>query len=100
MFDTKIADEARSIQFAIDKNKTTGYGFGWFIDEQDVQRKVYHSGDNGGFKTYSFSIPSLNYLVVIFANRNDVNVEQVVQQIVNIQFPFLKNFTAVEVLTS
>lgn len=100
MFDKKIIDEARSIQFSINKNSKTGYGFGWFVDEQDAQRKVYHSGDNGGFKTYSFSIPSLNYLVVIFANRNDVNVEQIIQQIVNMQFPSLKNFIPVEVLTS
>jgi hypothetical protein len=61
---------------------------------------VYHSGDNGGFRTYSFSIPSLNYLIVIFANRNDVNVEQIVQQVVNMQFSSLKNFTPIEVLTS
>lgn len=100
VFDKKIVDAARSMQFAIDKNKSTGYGFGWFIDETDTVRKVYHSGDNGGFKTYTFSIPSLNYLVVIFANRNDVNVEQIVQQIVNMQFPSLKNFIPIEVLTS
>ena len=100
VFGKTIVDEARNIEFMIDKNKKVGYGFGWFIDEQEAQRKVYHSGDNGGFKTYSFSIPSLNYLVVIFANRNDINVEEIVQQIVNMQFPSLKDFIPVEVLTS
>ncbi len=100
VFSKTIVDEARSIQFMIDANKKTGYGFGWFVDTQEAQYKVYHSGDNGGFRTYSFSIPSLNYLIVIFANRNDINVEQIVQQIVNMQFPSLKNFTPTEVLTS
>lgn len=100
IFGKTIVDAARNLQFIIDKNKKTGYGFGWFIDEQDSLRKVYHSGDNGGFRTYSFSIPSLNYLIVIFANRNDVNVEQIVQQVVNMQFSSLKNFTPIEVLTS
>ena len=100
VFSKPIVDEARNIQFLIDTNKKTGYGFGWFADAQETKRKVYHSGDNGGFRTYSFSIPSLNYLIVIFANRNDINVEQIVQQIVNMQFPSLKNFTPIEVLTS
>lgn len=100
VFSKTIVDEARSIQFLIDKNKKSGYGFGWFIDEAEPLCSVYHSGDNGGFRTYSFSIPSLNYLVVIFANRNDVNVEAIVQQIVNMQFPEFRNFTPVEALTS
>lgn len=100
VFNKAIVDEARSIEFMIDSNNKTGYGFGWFVNEQDAQRKVYHSGDNGGFKTYSFSIPSLNYLVVIFSNRNDINIEQLVQQIINMQYPSLKFFIPVEVLTS
>ena len=100
VFSKSIVDKARSIQFMIDKNKKVGYGFGWFIDEQDAQRKAYHSGDNGGFRTYSFSIPSLDYLVVIFSNRNDINVEQIVQRIVKMQFPSMKEFIPVEILTS
>ena len=86
VFSKAIVDKARSIQFMIDKSKRVGYGFGWFVDEQSDQHKVYHSGDNGGFKTYSFSIPSLHYLVVIFSNRNDINVEEIVQQILKMQF--------------
>ncbi|MFT4154415.1 serine hydrolase domain-containing protein [Parafilimonas sp.] len=100
VFNRKIVDKARSLAFIIDKNKKTGYGFGWFIDEQDDHPKVYHSGDNGGFRTYCFSIPAFSYLIVIFANRNDVDVEKIVQQIVHLQFPTLKNFTPIEVLTS
>lgn len=100
VFSRSIIDEARSIQFMIDENKKVGYGFGWLIDEQDAQRKVYHSGDNGGFRTYSFSMPSLHYLVVIFSNRNDINVEQIVQQIIKMQFPSISEFIPVEILTS
>jgi CubicO group peptidase (beta-lactamase class C family) len=99
-FSKSIVDKARSIQFMTDPRKRVGYGFGWFIDDQDVQRKVYHSGDNGGFRTYTFSIPSLNYLIVIFSNRNDINIEHIVQQIMNMQFPSMKDFVPVEILTS
>jgi D-alanyl-D-alanine carboxypeptidase len=100
VFNKVIVDKVRSIQFMIDKNKKVGYGFGWFVDEQGDQHKVYHSGDNGGFKTYSFSIPSLQYLVVIFSNRNDINVEQLVQQIVKMQFPSIKDLIPIEILTT
>jgi D-alanyl-D-alanine carboxypeptidase len=100
VFSKTIVDKARSIQFMIDKNKKVGYGFGWFVDERNHQRKVYHSGDNGGFRTYSFSIPSLHYLVVIFSNRNDINVEKIVQQIVKMQFPSIEEFIPIEILTS
>jgi D-alanyl-D-alanine carboxypeptidase len=100
VFNRNIVDKARGIQFMIDKNKKVGYGYGWFIDAQQTPTKVYHSGDNGGFRTYSFSIPTLDYLVVIFSNRSDINIEMLVQQIIKLQFSPAVNFTAIEVLTS
>jgi D-alanyl-D-alanine carboxypeptidase len=99
-FSKAIIDKARSIEFTINKTEKAGYGFGWFIDGHDAAKKVYHSGDNGGFRTYSFSIPALNYLVIIFSNRNDINIEKLVQQIVKLQLPAMLPFIEVEVLTS
>ncbi len=99
-FSKAIIDKARSIEFSINKTEKAGYGFGWFIDGHDAAEKVYHSGDNGGFRTYSFSIPTLNYLVIIFSNRSDINIEMLVQQIVKLQFPEMLPFIEVEVLTS
>jgi len=50
----------------------TGYGYGFFIEEIPGQaRKIYHTGDNGGFYTYAASVPEKDVNYIIFANRND-----------------------------
>ncbi|HEX5152318.1 MAG TPA: serine hydrolase domain-containing protein [Parafilimonas sp.] len=95
-----ITGKARKIEFVIDAAKKAGYGFGWFIDESEKATKVYHSGSNGGFRTYSFTIPSQNYLVVIFSNRDDVDLESLVQKIVQLQWPSMIPFIKIEKLTS
>ncbi|MFT3948097.1 MAG: serine hydrolase domain-containing protein [Agriterribacter sp.] len=91
---------ARSIQNPIPNQGNLGYGYGWFINTRQQPTYVYHSGGNGGFRTYSFSIPGINYLVVIFANRSDINIEQVVMQINQILLPNLPPLVPIEVLTS
>lgn len=91
---------ARSIQNPVPNQKGVGYGYGWFVNTRQQPVYIYHSGDNGGFRTYSFSIPELNYLVVIFANRSDIDIERVVMQINQLLFPDLPAMVPVEVLTS
>ncbi|MFT3747114.1 MAG: serine hydrolase domain-containing protein [Agriterribacter sp.] len=92
--------QARSIQNPVPGKSGVGYGYGWFVNTRQQPAYIYHSGGNGGFRTYSFSIPELNYLVVIFANRSDINIEQVVVQINQILFPDLPPLVPVEILTS
>ena len=92
--------QARSIQSSITGLHGLGYGYGWFVNARQQPAYIYHSGSNGGFRTYSFSIPELNYLVVIFANRNDINIEQVVIQLNQILIPGHPSLIPVEVLTS
>ena len=100
IFPSAIVQQARSIEFTIDKNKQLGYGFGWFLDAGSGAVKVYHSGDNSGFRTFTFSLPSQNFLIVVFANRDDINIEELVQKIYSILMPGVKPFTKVEELTS
>jgi D-alanyl-D-alanine carboxypeptidase len=100
VFPKKITDEARSIQFSIDKNKRPGYGYGWFIDNNDIWKKVYHSGSNGGFRSFSFTIPSQNILIVIFSNRADIDLEEVVLKIIHLVMPVNKPFAKIEKLAS
>jgi len=100
VFSASIVNKARSIEFEIDSTNHLGYGFGWFIDAGTAPVKVYHSGDNAGFRTFSFAIPRQNFLVVIFSNRNDINLEELVMKINNILMPGSKPFAKVEVLTS
>jgi len=84
IFRKEMISKARTSQFVIDKENQMSYGYGWFIDEGFIPRKVYHSGSNGGFRAYSFSIPEKNFLILIFSNRNDVDLEKLVKQVFNI----------------
>ncbi len=49
--------------------------------------KSYHSGSNGGFRSFSFSIPEKNFLIVIFSNRDDVDLEKLIKKIYTIIAP-------------
>lgn len=50
----------------------TSYGYGWFIEEKPgMPKKVYHTGDNGGFQIYAGRFPSCDVLYLFFSNRND-----------------------------
>jgi len=84
IFRKEMISKARTSQFVIDKENHLSYGYGWFIDEGFIPRKVYHSGSNGGFRAYSFSIPEKNFLILIFSNRDDVDLEKLVKQVFNI----------------
>jgi len=86
-FSNKIVKEARSAQFLIDKKGQLSYGYGWFIDASSSPAKIYHSGSNGGFRAYSFSIPDKNFLIVIFSNRDNVDLNEVVKEIYKILYP-------------
>ena len=51
----------------------TWYGFGWFIEPAtgDSPLRIYHTGDNGGFKILAARYPSEDALILVFANRAD-----------------------------
>jgi CubicO group peptidase (beta-lactamase class C family) len=80
---------ARSPQFPINKEKHLSYGYGWFVDKGSVPSKIYHSGTNGGFRTYSFTIPDERYMIVVFSNRTGIDLEQLVSEINKILRPAL-----------
>lgn len=83
--------QARSPQFPVDKNNHLSYGFGWFVDQAVAPDRVFHSGSNGGFRAYSYSIPSKNFLIVIFSNRDDIDLEELVKKIYQILDPSAKS---------
>ena len=52
----------------------TSYGYGWFIDDMPGrERKVYHTGDNGGFQAYASKYQKSGVNVIMFENRNDLD---------------------------
>ena len=92
--------QAQSAQFVIDPPSRLAYGYGWFVSEKNKEKIVYHTGSNGGFRAIAFFIPSLKYSVVIFSNRDDINLENLVQEINNILHVSNKSFTKIESLVS
>ncbi|HLK28803.1 MAG TPA: serine hydrolase domain-containing protein [Puia sp.] len=81
LLDRQWIEKARSPQFPVDAKNKLSYGFGWFINEQNEFKEVYHTGSNGGFRAIAFSIPSKNYLIIILSNRTGVDLENIVQEI-------------------
>lgn len=50
----------------------TWYGLGFFIDHPAGKaRKVYHTGDNGGYQAYLAKYPDLDIKIIVLENRND-----------------------------
>ena len=51
----------------------TWYGYGWFIEPatDSSPLRIYHTGDNGGFKIMAARYPQQNVLILVFANRAD-----------------------------
>jgi len=100
IFPAAIVNEARSLHFTIDAAAHAGYGYGWFVDAGNLPIKVYHSGSNGGFRAYSYTVPSTGYMLVIFSNRSDIDLEVLVGKINRILFGKDGGFTPIEVLTN
>lgn len=50
----------------------TWYGLGWFVDHPAGKpRKVYHTGDNGGYQAYLAKYPDQDIKIIVLENRHD-----------------------------
>ena len=60
----------------------TYYGLGLFIEKAPCKaRKVYHTGDNGGYLTVEAYFPEKDMFYLVFANRPDWPREKVVTEL-------------------
>lgn len=48
--------------------KSTGYGFGWFVDEKTSQPRIQHSGGTFGFASVNEYFPKLHEFVIVLTN--------------------------------
>ena len=79
MLDSASVAEAYSPQIDVtsstwcdyQRRPATKYGLGWFIDESEKYRKIYHTGDNGGFQAYVAKYPDLDISIIVLENRHD-----------------------------
>ncbi|MDD2584226.1 MAG: serine hydrolase domain-containing protein [Bacteroidales bacterium] len=73
----KSKDEAHSPQIEIKETPYNYYGYGWYIEQKpDYPKKVYHTGDNGGFQIFAGRYPEQEILYLVFSNRNDRDREK------------------------
>ncbi len=93
-------EKARSPQFLIDSVNQLSYGFGWFINQKAKDKAVYHSGSNGGFRAMSFTIPAQKIAIAIFSNRDDIDQEKLLLELIKILHINDKYFTKIESFVS
>jgi CubicO group peptidase (beta-lactamase class C family) len=78
----EMSEEAWSKKIDISDTLYTGYGYGWAIEEKPgVAKKVYHTGNNGGYQIYAGRYPDKEILYLIFATRDDKNRENTVANV-------------------
>ncbi|MBQ8225017.1 MAG: beta-lactamase family protein [Bacteroides sp.] len=75
-----MRNEAHTPRIATDIPETD-YGYGWFIEHRtDRPRKIYHTGDNGGFLIFEGRFPEKDLFYLVFANRPDWNRTETVEK--------------------
>jgi CubicO group peptidase (beta-lactamase class C family) len=95
-----LIKQSRSPQFVIDSAQSLYYGFGWFIKLKGKEQAVYHTGSNGGFRAMSFTIPSRHDAIVIFSNRDDIDLEKLLTEVLDILHINEEYFTKINALVS
>ncbi|MDP9041787.1 MAG: beta-lactamase family protein, partial [Bacteroidota bacterium] len=79
---TPAMHKAWQQQTPVDSVRGLWYGSGWFIYKSNgAPEIVYHTGFNGGFRTVTLMIPSIDYCISIFSNRGDIDLEELVSDV-------------------
>lgn len=69
LISARMREEAHTGHVATDI-PDTDYGYGWFVEHRpDRPRKIYHTGDNGGFYTFAGRFPDRDLFYLIFATH-------------------------------
>jgi CubicO group peptidase (beta-lactamase class C family) len=51
--------------------KQTGYAFGWRREKYKGMDSIFHTGSSIGFRNIFYRVPSRNFSVILFTNRNE-----------------------------
>ena len=73
--------------YLLTNGASTGYGFGWRIDEYRGMRRLHHGGSWVGFRSHITRYPDVGLSIVILANRSDVEPPGYVDSITDIYVP-------------
>jgi CubicO group peptidase (beta-lactamase class C family) len=62
---------------------STGYGFGWRIDEKSGVKVIHHNGSTCGFSTAVRRVPEKRLSIVIFTNRRGKRAHELADQLLD-----------------
>jgi len=63
---------------------TVSYGFGWFLDPYQGHRRMSHNGETVGFRTTIQRFPNDELTIIILANREDTNPEELALKVADL----------------
>lgn len=66
---------------AVAVDESSGYGFGWFIENKRGKRMVWHSGNTMGFTAVIQRFPDERFTVIVLTNRNDAQLADTINAI-------------------
>lgn len=61
-----------------------GYGFGWFLDEYNGHRRIWHDGSTVGFRTTIQRFPDDDLAVVVLCNRSNADPQSLALQVADL----------------
>lgn len=79
---TLISSESTKKLFSADK-VSKEYGCGFFIDDGDDERNIYHGGSWSGYLTWTYYLPESNEYIVILCNNNYSKTLGILNQILD-----------------
>ncbi|MBI1289876.1 serine hydrolase [bacterium] len=75
----------------LDDGSSTGYGFGWRIEEKRGLMVCHHTGSTTGFNSFARRIPSIGLCTIFLANRNGDEPKNLAPKIEDLALAQLKD---------
>jgi CubicO group peptidase (beta-lactamase class C family) len=75
----------------LDDGSSTGYGFGWRLEEKRGLLVCHHTGSTTGFNAFARRIPALGLCTIYLANRNGEEPKNLAPQIEDLALQQLKD---------
>jgi CubicO group peptidase (beta-lactamase class C family) len=59
----------------------SGYGFGWYVEGQGRNERLWHHGSTCGFTTSFHRFPARNESLILLSNRSEAGLEAIVRKV-------------------
>jgi CubicO group peptidase (beta-lactamase class C family) len=82
-----LSDESRHVAMtraALSNGDKIDYGYGWHLKTYNGDEIVFHTGSTQGFRNVIYRIPSKMFTVIILTNRNEGEMENLAEKIVDV----------------